>query len=564
TTGARDVHDASHTTIARAIATHYQQAGIRRCFGVIGSTNFEITRGLVDHGVEFVAARHETNAVVMAQAWTQATGEISVVSLHTGPGLTNGLTGIGEAAKSRTPMVVLVGDVARGAVESPFFMDQATVVQSVGAEAQRLHGPRTALQDAARALELARRERRTVVLSLPLDIQGMPEDQARPVAGRPLRDLPPLEPAAEDVEVLADLLAGAERPVVLAGLGAVLADARDDLIALADRSGALLATTARAHGLFAGQPWSVGISGGFSSPAASELLQEADVVLGFGATYTKFTTRFGRMFAKARHVVQIDADRARVGWNPTVDQSVVADARLTARRVTEALEGRGVRATGFRTPDTADRMERGANNRHAYEDGSTDHELDPRTLTKALDELLPMERTVAIDGGHFSGWPVRHLRVPDVHGWVFVQSFQSIGLGLATAIGASLANPHRLTVVGVGDGGFLMSIPDLETAVRLDRSMLIIVYNDSAYAAEVHHFAPMGMDTDIVEFPEVDFAAMGRGFGTRGAVARRVDDLDAVRDWVAEGAPGVFVLDARVTRDVVADWLAEALRVEQG
>jgi thiamine pyrophosphate-dependent acetolactate synthase large subunit-like protein len=558
------VHDASQATIASAIAIHYRQAGVRRCFGVIGSTNFEVTRGLVDQGADFVAARHETNAVVMAQAWTQSTGEVGVVSLHTGPGLTNGLTGIGEAAKSRTPMVVLVGDVARGAVDSPFFMDQAAVVQSVGAEAQRLHSPRTALQDAARAFELARRERRTVVLSLPLDIQGLPDDQARPVAGRPLKDLPPLEPAAEDVETLADMLAGAERPVLLAGLGTVLADAREDLVALSDRTGALLATTARAHGLFSEHPWSVGISGGFSSPAASELLQEADVVLGFGATFTKFTTRFGRMFAKARHVVQIDADRARVGWNPAVSESVVADARLTARRVGEALERRGVRAVGFRTPETADRMARGANNSHAYEDGSTERELDPRTVTKMLDEILPMERTVAIDGGHFSGWPVRHLRVPDAAGWVFVQAFQSIGLGLATAIGASLANPDRLTVVGVGDGGFMMSIPDLETAVRLDRSMLIIVYNDSAYAAEVHHFAPMGLATDIVEFPEVDFASIGRGFGTHGAVARRLDDLDAVRDWVAEGAPGVFVLDARITRGVVADWLAEALRVEQG
>jgi thiamine pyrophosphate-dependent acetolactate synthase large subunit-like protein len=201
--------------------------------------------------------------------------------------------------------------------------------------------------------------------------------------------------------------------------------------------------------------------------------------------------------------------------------------------------------------------------RAPYDDVSTGTAVDPRTVTKALDRMLPMERTVVTDGGHFSGWPTRHLHVPDAAGWIFMQSFQSIGLGLATGIGAAMARPDRLTVAALGDGGAMMSIADLETAVRLGRPMLVIVYNDSAYGAEVHHFQPMGFDTGIVTFPTVDFAEIARGHGADGVVVTRLDDLAAVGRWLDAGPDGVFVVDVRVNASLVADWLTEALQVEQ-
>ena len=160
------------------------------------------------------------------------------------------------------------------------------------------------------------------------------------------------------------------------------------------------------------------------------------------------------------------------------------------------------------------------------------------------------------------GWPARYLRVPDAAGWVFTQAFQSIGLGLATAIGAAVARPDRLTVAAVGDGGFLMSIADLETAVRLGSRLFVLVYDDAAYSAEVHHFGPQGHPTKIVEFPDTDIAKIARGYGAQGAVIRGLDDLDAVRSWVADGAQGVFVADAKVVPGLAADWLEEAFRGE--
>src|SRR5215831_5957288 len=132
------------TTVAAVIASDLATFGARRCFGLLGTANFKISHALVGAGVELIAARHECNAASMADAYAKATGELTLVSVHSGPGLTNAITGIGEAAKSRTPLVVLAGDVPTGAMRSNFYMDQAELVRSVGAVAERIYAPSSA------------------------------------------------------------------------------------------------------------------------------------------------------------------------------------------------------------------------------------------------------------------------------------------------------------------------------------------------------------------------------------------------------------------------------------
>src|SRR5699024_9673089 len=165
-----------------------------------------------------------------------------------------------------------------------------------------------------------------------------------------------------------------------------------------------------------------------------------------------------------------------------------------------------------------------------FDDGSTNWRIDPRTRTTALEDLLPAERVVAVDSGNFMGYPSAYLRVPDERGFCFTQAFQSIGLGLATAIGAALAQPARLPVAALGDGGALMAAAEFETLHRLGLPMLVIVYNDDAYGAEVHHFA--GENLETVTFPPVDVAAIARGHGLEGVTVQRPEDLAAVRAWL--------------------------------
>jgi thiamine pyrophosphate-dependent acetolactate synthase large subunit-like protein len=157
------------------------------------------------------------------------------------------------------------------------------------------------------------------------------------------------------------------------------------------------------------------------------------------------------------------------------------------------------------------------------------------------------------------GFPPMYLRVPDPQGFVFTQAYQSIGLGLASGMGAAIARPDRLTVACLGDGGALMSLPELETLARLRLPMLVVIYDDAAYGAEVHHFGPQGHPTELVRFPDTDFAALARAAGAHGLTAERLEDLEAIGPWL-ERRDGPLVVDAKITPDFCAEWLEEAFR----
>jgi thiamine pyrophosphate-dependent acetolactate synthase large subunit-like protein len=532
--------------------------GVRHVFGLIGSGNFQVTNALVAAGAAFVPARHEGGAVTMADAYARVSAELGVCSVHQGPGLTNAMTGLAEAAKSRTPLLLLAGESAAAAIRSNFRIDQDGLVRAVGAVADRIHGPRTAVADATRAVRRARGERRPVVLMLPLDVQGATvaaEDAAIPPAP-PLR---PVRPAVASVQEAARALAEARRPLIIAGRGAVIAGAGPALERLGDAVGGLLATSAVANGLFAGNPWSLGISGGFASPVAARLIAEADAVLAVGAGLNMWTTRHGRLLHPEATVVQVDHEAAAIGAHHRVEVGVVGDAAETASALLAELGTRP--AVGcWRTPELARSIGAGGWREQPYEDAGTGDRIDPRTLSIALDALLPDERTLAVDSGQFMGYPAMYLRVPDAQGFVFTQGFQAVGLGLASAIGAAVARPDRLTVAALGDGGALMSLSELETVARLGLRMLVVVYNDAAYGAEVHHFGPHGHPLDLVRFPDTDLAALARAAGLEGVTVRRREDLAEVERWRAGGSRPGLMVDAKVVPTVVAGWLEEAFR----
>jgi acetolactate synthase I/II/III large subunit len=549
-----------HDAVAAALA----DLGADTVFGVVGSGNFHVTNALIAKGARYVAARHESGAACMADAWARSTGRPGILSVHQGPGLTNAMTGLTEAAKSRTPLVVLAADVSASAVQSNFRIDVAALTSGVGATPARLHSPSLAIDDAVRAYLTAADERRTVVLALPLDIQAA--ECAWP-AGGPLQPAAAAvpEPSPRQVAALAQAIAAAERPVFIAGRGARVADARQSLEYLADACGALLATSAAAKGLFKGNPWDLDVSGGFASPLAASLISDADLIVGWGCSLNMWTTRHGTLLGKAATIAQVDIDKAAVGAHRRIDVGVVGDVAQTAAAVTAEL-GRVPAAadspdTGYRSEQLRERIAGEIRWRDVpYDDESDGQRIDPRTLTIALDDMLPAERTVAIDSGNFMGYPSMYLSVPDQNGFCFTQAYQSIGLGLASAIGAAIARPDRLTVAALGDGGALMGVSELETAVRLGLPMVIVIYDDEAYGAEVHHFGPDGFPLDTVRFPAVDIAAIGAGFGCAGVTVRTVDDLAPVREWLDGPRDRPIVIDAKVTADHGSWWLEEAFR----
>ncbi|MEU4555292.1 thiamine pyrophosphate-binding protein [Micromonospora violae] len=541
--------------VAEVVGRVLHGHGARHVFGVVGSGNFHVTNALVAAGARFVAAAHEGGAASMADGYARTCGQVGLLSVHQGPGVTNALTGLTEAAKSRTPMVVLAPEAT--APRSNFFIDLPALAAAVGADFHRVRATHAA-EDAGAAYRAAARGA-TVVLGLPLDVQ---DTVTEPWSG-PVPSVAPIPTAAPQVEPLLAALQAARRPVFIAGRGA--RGAREPLIRLADAYGALLAVSAAAKGLFAGNPWYIDVAGGFATPLAAELIGAADLVVAWGSTLNMWTTRHGELIPPGAVVAQVDHDPAAFGVNRPVDLAVagevaaVADAVLArlADRPTAAVEG------SWRTPELAQRIrDHGRWRTVPYRDesGGDPATIDPRTLSAALDDLLPPDRTVVVDSGNFMGYPSMWLDVPDGAGFCFTQAFQSVGLGLASALGAAVARPDRLTVAAVGDGGFVMSATELLTAVRLALPLLVVIYDDAAYGAEVHHFGPGGHPLETVTFPETDLAAIARGYGCEGLTVRTVDDLGPVRHWLAGPRTRPLVIDAKICSGHGSWWLEEAFR----
>lgn len=547
-----------HEAVGQIIAS----MGAGHVFGVIGSGNFRATNALLaspgpsGKAPKFTAARHEMGAACMADSYSRATGQFSVVSVHQGPGYTNAITGLAEAAKSRTPLIVLTGDTEGGNYGSNFWMDQDKVAEGIGAIPERLFTTDSAVFDTIRAVKRAILDRRTVVLSMPLDIQEteIPDSQVSIVD----RAVPPEAPTPAGaspvaVDQLVRHLSEARRPVILAGRGA--SQAVDEIRQIADLSGALLTTSAVGRGLFNEDPWHMDAMGGFATDGAAELMQEADLLVVFGAALNRWTTRSGTLL-EGKTVIQIDDQMGAFGRHYPVDLQILGDSQLTAAAVKDGLckYSGDNKHRGYRTEAVREKL---VNSRHwrdqEYADNSeppgADHDgkIDPRTLTNRLDELLPMDRIVAVDGGNFNAYPAMHFRVPDNQGYCAPLAFQSIGLAIASAMGAGTALADRIPIAGVGDGGFMMSHVELDTAVRMQMPLVVVVYNDAAYGAEVHHFIHETDELNTVKFPETDIASIARGYGCEGITVRTREDVELVKTWANGPKDRPLVIDAKIT-----------------
>ncbi|BDZ44649.1 thiamine pyrophosphate-binding protein [Naasia aerilata] len=375
--------------VADTVAETLVRLGVTDVFGLVGSSNFLLTNALVGRGARFVSSRHEAGAVAMADGFVRATDRLPVVSLHHGNGLTNAVTGIVEAVKSRTPMLVLVPEARASGPDLSFYLDQTALVRALGAELHAVTSPRNAARETARAYRRAALDGATVVLNLPLEVLDATAEETAP---RPLPAPTPAAPSADAVEQLAALLAAARRPVLLAGRGARAAGPA--LRELGAATGALLATSVAARGLFAGDAFDLDVSGGFSTPETARLLADADLIVAWGASLNVWTSRGGAVFGEDATLVQIDRDREALGRQARVDLGICADVAETVRAVAERIPRDG--QTRYRTAEVAARIGAGAHWKDLpYEDEGGDGRIDPRTLSLRLGELLPASASSA-------------------------------------------------------------------------------------------------------------------------------------------------------------------------
>ena len=557
--------------IARALIPH---AGA--FFGLMCNGNSFFVDALERLGPGVIPVRHEVATVASADAYHRVTRRLAVATATYGAGFTNTLTALAEAAQSRTPLVLVVGDAPTSGLR-PWDVDQVGAAAALGAPTLVV-GADDAGATAVRAVHRALTERTPVVLAIPYDLVAAPVqgDGARiPDLDLPAHALPAPEEAA--VERFADALRGAERPLILAGRGARGAEA--DLRVVAGLLGADLATTAPAQGTFtpaAGETTGyrdLGICGGFAAAGSAERIRAADVVLVVGAGLNQFTMSFGRSFGPEAQVLQIDL--APAATHPRVDEHLRAEAAPALTALRSLLEdddaARGLVDSGSApdavVADAEPDADPGADptTRPDGDPLAPDGRLDPRSLMRRIDAALPAERIVSIDGGHFIEWAVTYLPVTAPDRMIMLGTqFQSIGLGFPAAAGVNAGAGEAVSVLVTGDGGGLMGIADAETFIRTARRGVIVVMNDGAYGAEIHQYGSRGLAEAPMRIPEIDFAGILGALGARFRVVRTLEDLADFQRWAEAGCDGVYALDCRISGDVMAPHMREVLAQAKG
>lgn len=532
-----------HTALADALVAEETDV----VFGLMGDANMYLVADLVQRcGVRFVAVRHESAAVMAADAYSRASGRPGVATVTMGPGLAQTATALTIARHARSKVVLVAGDTPIADRLNVQRFDQAPFAYATAGGFCRVRLATTLAEDVAIAFRAVRRGDGPVVLDVGMDLQAEPRPDGWSYTPSTAL-LPPaqtLQPDPVRVEAVSRLLDGSSRPVVLAGGGAVASDARDALLALAEHLGAPVATTLQAKDWFAEEPSDLGVAGGFSTESTRHVFAAADTVLAFGARLTQFTTDRGRLFAAAR-IVQVTTDPRDVGEETVPDEVIIADARLTA----EALTATALPSVDYSWAASA-MVERSTSDDAAAETFVDDPEgLDPRAVVTACNRLLPSDRAVVVGIGHFGGFVAPAIHVTDPTSLFTPWEFGSIGVGLPFGIGVASARPDRPTVVFEGDGSLMQVLAELDTVARCGLPVLVVVMDDRAYGAEIHKLADAGVDPALCHFPPRDYAAMARDLGCDGRTATTAGALEAeLRDLFPLTGPAL--LHVPVSRQV--------------
>ncbi|MGV6876243.1 thiamine pyrophosphate-binding protein [Pseudochelatococcus sp. B33] len=527
--------------LAESVASAVVDEGVDTMFGVIGDGNMSIWAALAkQNSVSIYSARNEAGAVAMADGYFRGSGRPALVTLTSGPGLTQVGTSLVAASRARSELVIATGSLATSNHRTGMQkFDHKRFVDACEAMYVQVESLDTAAEEIAEAFYATRRYRRPVLLDVPLALQETELNWAWDY--RPASNFIPGRPAAndDDVDRLVDLLATAQYPVIIAGRGARSPETRRLIIRLGEITGALLATSLQGKGMFDGMPYDAGISGSYASAASEEVLGQADLVLAVGAEFGYYTSEGGLLYPDAQ-IARIDiSEPGKLGMLPGLH--LRGDAAKTLARVVERLESVGHNNIGFRTKETMAVLSRAADKYESASDG-----LDPRLLMRHLSRAIPENALIVSGLGHFLGFVAMHLPVPSDSTFHVSIQFGSIGQTIPVAFGMALALPDKPCIVIEGDGSLMMNIQELDTIARYNRPTIVVVMNDAALGAEVHKLGAKGYEPNLAKQSSPDFVGLAQSLGGDGVLLDKEENIgDAIRRGLVEG--GLFLVDARVS-----------------
>lgn len=515
-------------TIAQAVVKILQSEEVPFIAGLPGSGVMDYLDVLYgSHSPRFVLVRHEQVGVHMALGYAQYTGRPAAMLVSRSPGSSNAVIGVQAAWAEGSPLVLISAHVSSearglGAFQEIDLESLFRPITKMSVEVRDAERVPSVLQEAFRVAISGRPG--PVHVSIPLnfpshDFKGELSVPARQVVGRSL-------PSTQAVDGIVRHLQSAQRPVIIAGGGVTKSGAAESVMRLAERIGAAVTNSWEKKAVAETHHLATGNIGRGGSGASSAVLHEADVILALGFRFSEFATEDYRMrFGPGQTLIQVDIDAAAVGRVYPVQVGVAADAGTTVDLILDAL-GVGERPGG--DPAWVARI---AKHREDWAEriSKVDWEaipiVSPRVI-RDLRDVLDDDAIISADSGNFNYWLERYLPATIPGAYLYPAAVGPMGCGMPAAMGVKLAFPDRQVVAVSGDGGFAMTMQDLETCVREHINVVVVVVNNFGFGnIKIRQQTKFGNRLIGSEYGNPDFAAVARLFGAHGEAVTKPGEI---------------------------------------
>ncbi len=499
---------------ADALIAALERAGVDTVFGMPGGASLPLYDALLDSNIRHVLMRHEAGAGHAAEGYARATGRVGVAFATSGPGATNLVTPICDAHMDSVPTLFVTGQVRTALRGSNAFQEADTIgiTAPIVKHSLAIERADEIAQAVADAIHLATAGRPgPVLLDIPSDIAAAPARDIPPHAPQLPGYRPRTKPNGRQTRIAAQAIAAARRPVLYAGGGVVHAEAANELIALARRTGMPVTTTLMALGTFpASDPQWLGMLGMHGTCAANWAIDEADLIVAVGARFDDRVTGALDEFAPRAKIVHIDVDPTEIGKNVAAHVPIVGDAKQALQAIADAYTG---------TPDLAAWWER-------IDDWRADPtpRNDAEAALDALNDAIDGDTIVTTDVGQHQMWAANRLRFDHPRRWITSGGLGTMGFGLPAAIGAQIAAPDRTVVCVTGEGSLLMNVQELATAAH-ERVPVKIVVLDNRSLGMVRQQQDMfwgGRRSAVDLGATPDWPALAAAFGVKSC-----DDVES-------------------------------------
>ena len=534
----------------QAIIEGLRAEGVEYIFGLVGTTTNSIVTELPGRSdIQFVDTRHEEGAAFMAYGYARASGKPVACVTTSGPGTINLLTGISLAYKGHAPVMVIAGDTAQDYIyrDGSQAFDLVSLfepVTNLALQVNKTERIPELMQHAFRTALTAKRG--PVFLDIPRDlIDGQTLEFDPPAAGSYRAVNTRVEGDAAAIQQAASLLRTAQRPLLLAGGGVVDSEASSDAVALAELLDMALVPSyghndaiPNSHRLYVGPP------GGRGSGEALEAMNRADVILALGTRINQSTTSWNNSVLDPQtRIIQVDIDPAEIGRNHPVATGIIGDAGAVAQQLLRTLKEEF--PEGRPNPEWRGTIEELAGDRRARLQAEAELGGDPMMPQRVYSELakvMPRDCMVTIDAGVSAGLAYDRVQFEEPRTMFNYAGQGGLGMGLSVGLGTKLGRPDRPAISIQGDGGFLYTSQELNTAVRWGIPLVSIVLNNSCHGAEKAQQQRFFEEKYIgVDLENPRFDKLAEVYGARGFYVERPEDIgDAVQAALAEDRPSVI------------------------